>query len=152
MGVPSSGQLKLRGNGDGTGINEEVFGEVTYHAAYEPKRTVRTQRWRYIRRFDLSYQKEVLPNCDESPCKIFLREHTDWAERQRPSELLYDLLLDPQERNNLAELPEYDPVLNDLRARLQDWMIRTDDPLLQGDILLPPEGTACPQDAAAIGA
>ena len=29
MGVPSSGQLKLRGNGDGTGINEEVFGNVT---------------------------------------------------------------------------------------------------------------------------
>lgn len=29
MAVPSSGQLKLRGNGDGTGIGEEVFGNVT---------------------------------------------------------------------------------------------------------------------------
>lgn len=29
MAIPSSGQLKLRGNGDGTGIGEEVFGNVT---------------------------------------------------------------------------------------------------------------------------
>ena len=29
MPIPESGQLKLRGNGDGTGINEEVNGNVT---------------------------------------------------------------------------------------------------------------------------
>ncbi len=29
MSIPNSGQLKLRGNGDGTGVNEEVSGNVT---------------------------------------------------------------------------------------------------------------------------
>ena len=37
--------------GEGPEINEEVFAEVTYHASYEPKRAVRTQRYKYIRRY-----------------------------------------------------------------------------------------------------
>ena len=33
-------------------IHDEVFAEVTYHAAYEPQRAVRTARYKYMRRFD----------------------------------------------------------------------------------------------------
>ena len=32
-----------------TVTHEEIFAEVNYHAAYEPKRAVRTNRWKYIR-------------------------------------------------------------------------------------------------------
>ncbi|MHC4248873.1 MAG: sulfatase-like hydrolase/transferase, partial [Planctomycetota bacterium] len=28
-------------------VNDEIFSEVTYHAAYEPMRCVRTRRWKY---------------------------------------------------------------------------------------------------------
>jgi arylsulfatase A-like enzyme len=49
-------------------INEEIFAEVNYHASYEPKRAVRTSRWKYIRRFG-DRKTPVLPNCDDGPSK-----------------------------------------------------------------------------------
>lgn len=47
-----------------------VYGEVTYHGAYEPKRCVRTRRYKYIRRYG-DYDTYVLPNVDPSPSKSF---------------------------------------------------------------------------------
>src|SRR4051794_32121962 len=35
-----------------TELHDAVFAELPYHAAYEPQRSVRTRRWKYIRRFD----------------------------------------------------------------------------------------------------
>ena len=45
-------------------LHEAIFAETTYHAAYQPHRAVRTERWKYIRRFD-DYQHPVLANCDD---------------------------------------------------------------------------------------
>ena len=36
--------------GDVAEVHDEVFAEVTYHAAYEPQRAVRTKRYKYMRR------------------------------------------------------------------------------------------------------
>ncbi|MFW6133792.1 MAG: sulfatase, partial [Planctomycetota bacterium] len=33
-------------------VREEVHGEITYHGVFDPQRCVRTDRWKYIRRFD----------------------------------------------------------------------------------------------------
>ena len=52
-------------------INEEIFAEVNYHASYEPKRAVRTQRWKYIRRYG-DRTAPVLPNCDDGPEQVAL--------------------------------------------------------------------------------
>ena len=74
-------------------VNEEIFAELTYHAAYEPQRAIRTKRFKYIRRF-ADRETPVLPNVDDSPSKDVLIEH-GWAERPVAREQLYDLVFDP---------------------------------------------------------
>jgi arylsulfatase A-like enzyme len=117
-------------------LNDAIFSEVTYHAAYEPQRAVRTERWKYIRRFD-EYRYPVLANCDDSDSKDFLVA-AGWGEREVPRERLYDLVLDPAEGDNLAGRPELADELADLRGRLERWMHETDDPLLEGPVPPPP--------------
>src|SRR6266496_4839282 len=116
-------------------INEAIFAEVTYHAAYEPQRAVRTQRWKYIRRFD-HHLGPVLPNCDDSPSKNILM-HSGWQKRLRPLEQLYDLIFDPNEACNLAHDQSAGTILEEMRERLDHWMRLTDDPLLHGPVSAP---------------
>jgi len=114
---------------------EEVFAEVNYHAAYEPKRCVRTKRWKYIRRYD-DRDSPVLPNCDDSPTKTLWME-AGWADMAPPQEALYDLIFDPHEAHNLVGDPRAGEALRDMRARLERWMVETEDPLLDGDVPAP---------------
>ena len=62
-------------------IHDEIFTEVTFHAAYEPTRAIRTERWKYIRRFD-DNRHPVLSNADDSASKEILVE-AGWADRDR---------------------------------------------------------------------
>jgi N-sulfoglucosamine sulfohydrolase len=116
-------------------INDAVFAELTYHAAYEPQRAIRTKRWKYIRRFG-GRELPVLANVDDGPSKDLLIE-SGWAERPLPREELHDLLFDPQEARDLGEDPTYADVLDEMRGRLETWMVETDDPLLDGDVPAP---------------
>ncbi len=120
-------------------VNDAVFAEITFHAAYEPQRAVRTRRYKYIRRFDNGHDGPVLANIDDSPSKDLLVAH-GLGERTLPAEELYDLVFDPQEAANLAGDPAYGGVLAELRARLDGWMAATDDPLLAGPVE-PEEGS-----------
>ena len=119
---------------DGTAlcVRDELFAEVNYHACYEPMRAVRTTRHKYIRRFE-GRPGPVLPNCDDSVSKNFLLEH-GWATRPQQAEYLFDLLFDPNEACNVAADAAYAATLADMRARLNRWMQRTDDPLLRGRV------------------
>jgi N-sulfoglucosamine sulfohydrolase len=117
-------------------LHEEIFAEVTFHAAYEPQRAVRTERWKYIRRFD-DYRYPVLANCDESESKELLVE-AGWGQRPVAREQLYDLVLDPAEGANLAAEPDHAEQLQELRGRLERWMRETEDPLLDGPVAPPP--------------
>jgi len=121
--------------GEAAQINGEIFAEVTYHAAYEPQRAVRTQRWKYIRRFD-ERRGPVLPNCDDSPSKDVWLQH-GWQDRPPTSERLYDLIFDPNESHNLATDPSMTEVLDEMRGRLDRWMQGTGDPLLRGPVPAP---------------
>ncbi len=122
--------------GDVDRLHEAIFAETTYHAAYEPQRAVRTERWKYIRRFD-DYPHPVLANCDDSPSKD-LWVDAGWGERVVPREQLYDLVLDPAEGSNLAGDPSSGEALEEMRGRLDAWMRETDDPLLDGPVEPPP--------------
>ncbi|HEX5609297.1 MAG TPA: sulfatase [Solirubrobacterales bacterium] len=118
-------------------LHEAIFAEVTFHAAYEPQRAVRTERWKYIRRFD-EYPHPVLANCDDSATKELLVE-AGWGDQAVPREELHDLVLDPAEGSNLADDPAAGAVLEEMRARLEVWMRQTRDPLREGPVE-PPVG------------
>jgi arylsulfatase A-like enzyme len=114
-------------------IHDEIFAELTFHAAYDPQRAVRTRRYKYIRRFDEAWTRPVLPNVDDGPTKDLLLSY-GWADRELPREELYDLVFDPSEANNLAGDPAHAQVVAELRGRLEHWMRETHDPLLDGPI------------------
>jgi N-sulfoglucosamine sulfohydrolase len=117
-------------------VRDEVYAELTYHAAYSPMRAIRTDRWKYIRRFD-DYPHPVLANCDDSASKQLLAD-AGWAETEIAEEQLFDLTLDPNELKDLSSVPRHDATLAELRGRLEEWMRETADPLLDGPVPLPP--------------
>ena len=123
--------------GERDSIRDELFAEVSYHAAYEPKRAVRTERYKYIRRYD-GRRRPVLSNIDDGLTK------SEWlaagyGESDIAPERLYDTLLDPAERVNLVDSAAHVDELADMRARLERWMCETGDPLLAGPVPAPPE-------------
>lgn len=130
--------------GESSEINNAVFAEVNYHASYEPKRAVRTKRWKYIRHYG-GREHPVLPNCDDGPTKGYWVKN-GWAEQIIAPEALYDLIFDPNERNNLAGNASHRPVLDEMRKRMDTWMRGTDDPLLHGPVPAPHGARLNPPD------
>ena len=119
-------------------VRDELFAELTYHAAYDPQRAIRTRRHKLIRHFG-DRLLPVLPNVDDSPSKELLVA-AGWGEQPRPRIELYDLLADPGEMRNLAGGERSAGLLAELDARLDAWMRETDDPLLDGQVPVPPGG------------
>ncbi len=112
-------------------VRQEVFSEVNWHGYPEPLRSVRTERYRYVRRFLL---RKPSDNCDPSVSRTLFRLY-GWDDRPVPVEALYDLFFDPTESANLAGDPAYASVLCDLRLRLRRWMKATEDPALSGRLI-----------------
>ena len=110
-------------------VNDAIFAELTFHAAYEPQRAIRTERYKYIRRFG-ERRTPVLPNIDDSPTKDLLLATAGPSAscRARSSTTC---VFDPAEAANLADDPAYADVRAELRERLDAWMRETDDPLLR---------------------
>ena len=106
-------------------INDAVFAEVTYHAAAEPQRCVRTKRYKYIRRYG-DWKDYVPANIDAGGSKDFVLEQ-GLLEHQPDREMLFDLSLDAAERNNVIHDPKYGPAAAMMRRMLDDYMEKTDD-------------------------
>ena len=118
-----------------TSVREELFAELTYHAAYDPQRAIRTDRHKLIRHFG-DRLEPVLPNVDDSPSKSLLIA-AGWGTQRRPRLELYDLIMDPGEMRNLAEVPDFARVSAiswTTAARLDG---QTADPLLDGPVPVP---------------
>lgn len=97
-------------------IREEVFAEVNYHAGYEAMRCVRTRRHKLIKIHDDDLRR-VSANVDDSPAKDALWE-LGWFDQPREPVQLYDVLLDPGERQNLAGSPRHVGIRAALEQRL----------------------------------
>lgn len=110
-----------------------VFGQLTYHDYYDPRRSVRTDRYKLIVNF--------------SSAPPYMSPTQSWRPRTRakvPAENashapveLYDLVEDPYELANLSDRPELTDVVDDLLGRLAAWMKAVDDPLLHGPVSNP---------------
>lgn len=114
-----------------------LYSEINYHAAYEPMRAVRTERYKYIRRFD-NESTVILSNVDNCPEKTFLFENRCFDSIQYDSNELYDLYKDPMEQHNVIDNINYKNIQEEMEHLLEIWMNRTDDPLLSG-FVQPPE-------------
>ena len=121
--------------GQAGAVRDELFAELTFHAAYDPQRAIRTGRHKLIRNYGERLEP-VLPNVDDGPSKDVLVE-AGWGSQRRPRVELYDLVMDPVEMRNLAPQPEFAEILENLDGRLRHWMESTNDPLLTGDVPAP---------------
>jgi arylsulfatase A-like enzyme len=135
--------------GEATEVNEQVFSELTFVVAYEPMRAVRTKRWKYLRRYSDSEKPIHARWPNDSISQRFLVEQS-WGQRPAPREELYDLLFDPNERENKAADPACAGILSDMRGRLDRWMRATDDPLLRGPVPAPPGAQVWSPDAVSV--
>lgn len=150
MGIPVPAHARGKSlvplvQGEVTSIRDEVFAELTYHAAYDPMRCIRTPRYKYIRYYEERPQM-VMANIDDSRTKDRLIE-LGFCEGKSSVEALYDVVSDPQESHNLADRPEMASVRDDLRYRLLRWMESTNDPLLKGRVPVPPGAVVTPVTA-----
>jgi arylsulfatase A-like enzyme len=116
--------------GDCASVRDAVYGQINYHAAYQPERCVRTDRYKYIRRFN-HRNRRVLSNCDDSESKALLMAH-GWGDAEIREEVLYDIVLDPAEKVDLASAQP--DMLQELRLRLTAWMDEMADPMREGFI------------------
>lgn len=129
-------------SGRSAAVRDTVYAESNYHAAYEPARTVRTDRYRLITRPAAGLSRAPA-NVDDCPEKEQLRPTGRWTQDHPPVEL-YDLSVDPGETKNRAEDAHYTAVRGELEQRISDWMHGTGDPLLSGVVEAPPGATVDP--------
>lgn len=115
-----------------------IVTERNWHSAqYDPMRSVRTERFHYIRNFDEHPLRQWLPHeILRGPSAAAPTFDAVWPAMTEPraAEELYDMTADPEEFTNLAGDERHGPVKRELAATLDDWMRRTDDPLLRGPI------------------
>ncbi|WP_162656653.1 sulfatase family protein [Tuwongella immobilis] len=115
-----------------------VGGRDRMDEAVDRIRTVRSQRYRYIRNFrpDLPYA-QYINYMDEMPIMKVWREQAfagklnpiqaAFFARTKPKEEFYDLAADPEETVNLANSPELQAVIREHAAALDRWMAETKD-------------------------
>ncbi|MBA8793119.1 arylsulfatase A-like enzyme [Friedmanniella endophytica] len=133
---PQRHGISFRGLLDGgPAVRERVYGEMTYHDYYDPRRSVRDRRWKLIANFSsapafMDPSQGTVRRCTAAPT-----DHP-WTTYHPPVEL-YDLLEDPLEVHDRADDPDCREERDRLAAALRDWMAATGDPLLDGAVTSP---------------
>ncbi|MCC6681008.1 MAG: sulfatase [Phycisphaeraceae bacterium] len=112
-------------------VRDVIFAEQSYHALYDPGRTIRTQRYKYILNFEPHVPFTVEPQAVHRYGKDVINE---LYSAPAAVEELYDLAEDPHEFRNVAADPHYDQIRRSLHQRLIAQMQKGDDPLLHGPV------------------
>lgn len=118
-------------------VNDEIYAEINFHTSYEPIRCIRNKRYKYICYYDPTWNYYNLSNMDESLSKTFLMEN-GLRDMTKPMEALYDCYYDSHEVNNLIDKEELKPVVEELKNKLYQHMVKTEDPLLAGQLEVKP--------------
>jgi N-sulfoglucosamine sulfohydrolase len=114
---------------------DAVFGEITYHDYYDPRRCIRTDTHKLIVNFSAA-PAFMDPTQSWRPRSITV-EPANPALVYHPLVELYDLREDPWEQKNLSEDPAHAPVRDELLRRLHAHLSDTQDPLLEGAVTSP---------------
>lgn len=121
---------------------DEVFAEFNDNAGGRtfPMRAIHTDRYVYIFNAwgtgDHEFVSAATWHKSENVMKRMAKSDPEVAKRydflrHRTVEELYDTQKDPHALHNLIEDPEYADVADSLRKRLEDWMVETDDYVLE---------------------
>ncbi len=129
--------------GQTTAWREYLFTEFHLHSNhnYFPQRTVRDGRHKLIRNlmpntvnpghaFTIDKfvgEAELLQALGRAPERVRMAYE---AMASPPEYELYDLAVDPYEFTNIATGPAYEGTFRRLKAKLQQWRVRTEDPFL----------------------
>lgn len=117
-------------------IHEELYFEMNFHTSYEPARAVRSKRYKYIEYLE-EYDKYQLSNINDSKVKDFY-VNEGLGEKIKSRQQFYDLYMDPDEKNNLFNHPDYLDKIDLFEKKLTRWRKETNDYSLE-DFLWKPE-------------
>ena len=120
-----------------------VFSEVNIHTSIEPSRSIRSKRFKLIKRLN-NRRKLNLSNIDESYSKSFLLKH-GLRSFKKDKEEFYDLFLDPLERKPIKNYKKYKDYKL-LNKELMNFRKRTRDPLLKKNFKWPKEIQLTPEN------
>ncbi len=112
-----------------------IFAEMTHHDYCDPLRCIRTATHKLIVAF--TNAPSIMDPSQQWRPDTWPKAPVDPAMEYHPPVRLYDLLRDPLEFENRVADPAAAEVRRALLQQLHDWMVETDDPLLQG-IPVPP--------------
>lgn len=127
-------------SGEGGTRRDHVFGEMTYHDYFDPRRCIRTNTHKLIVNFTKA-PHFMDPSQQWRPKTITTFPEDPTRGPREPVEL-YDLQDDPLEHHDLAQQPEHAETRKALLGTLHEWMVETGDPLLTGFPVTPMYGWA----------
>ncbi len=117
---------------------QKPAGQDDFADVYDPVRSIRTRDFHYIRWYKPdAWHKPYMPWEVEDPATVHsLSEDHRLPPHSVPraTEELYHVACDPLEFVDVAGRPEYATIKNDLAARLEQWMVDTDDFVLKGTV------------------
>ncbi len=108
-------------------------GNLTY-----PSRAIYTRDFTYIKNFfpdrwpvgdPPGYNESIPWLLQDSVTHQFLEPYFSLVAIKRPAEELYDLRADPYQLKNVIDDPNYSASLLELRARLTEYLVQTQDPV-----------------------